>query len=62
MIKSKGALHHFTVKKIRKSKNKFNIPNKKNLISVIIGGPNQHYKFSKSVVYELIEKIRGLSS
>lgn len=58
VIKTNGAIHQFTQKIIEECKNVINIPNKVNLVSVIIGGPNQHYKFSKKIVYNLISRIK----
>jgi len=61
ILKTCGAIHQFTQKKINASKdNIINIPNKENLISIIIGGPNQHYKFSKKIVEDLISQIKIL--
>jgi len=57
VINSIGALHKFTDEIIQKEKdNDFTIP-KKNLFSVIIGGDNNHYKFSKNEIKRLIQKI-----
>ena len=46
-------------KNINECKDTFNIHNKDNLVSVIIGGPNQHYTFSKKIVHDLINQIKN---
>ncbi len=57
IINSIGAIHQFTNQNI---KNKIiNFP-KKNLISIIIGGKNNHYKFSKKNVSDIILSVRKL--
>ena len=60
VLKTSGAIHQFTKKIINENNDTINIPNKENLISVIIGGPNQHYEFSLKVVYNLINRIKFL--
>ena len=64
VISSVGALHKFTKSIIEKEiDSSFNIP-KQNLISVIIGGNNQHYKFSIKEINKLslnIKKIKKLN-
>ena len=30
-----------------------------NLVSIMVGGQNRHYKFSKQIITELIEKIKN---
>ena len=60
VISSVGALHKFTKSIIKKEiDSSFNIP-KQNLISVIIGGNNQHYKFSVEEINELSLKIKKI--
>ena len=62
VLKTRGAIHQFTQKIINECKDTINIPNKKNLVSVIIGGQNQHYKFTKKIVHDLIKRIKIFSS
>ena len=60
VISSVGALHKFTKSIIEKEiDSSFNIP-KQNLISVIIGGNNKHYKFSVKEINELSLKIKKI--
>ena len=60
IISSMGALHKFTNEKIQEESNlKFNIP-KSNLISILIGGTNRHYDFSKKEIEKLISKIQNI--
>ncbi len=60
VICSIGALHKFNSKNINQlTKSKFDLP-KKNLVSVIIGGENNHYYFSINEINKLILKIRNL--
>ena len=60
VISSVGALHKFTKSIIEKEiDSSFNI-SKQNLISVIIGGDNQHYKFSIKEINELSLKIKKI--
>ena len=60
VINTRGAIHQFTKDKINNYKDNINIINKENLVSIIVGGPNQHYKFSKKIVIDLINKIKVL--
>ena len=60
IIKSIGALHKFTQNDLEKiEEKKFDIP-KKNLISVIIGGDNKHYKFTLKEINILSLKIKEI--
>ena len=59
IINSIGALHHF--KNSRKTiENNINVSTKKELITCIIGGQNNHYLFSKKEAYNLCQKIKKL--
>ncbi len=60
ILNTKGAIHYFTREKINNCEDNFKLPKNKKLISVIIGGPNQHYEFSKKNTCDLIEKIKIL--
>ena len=60
IIKTVGALHRFNNNLLKEVvDNKFKIP-KKNLISLIIGGNNNHYKFSIKELNILIIRIQNL--
>ncbi len=57
IIESTGALHRFNKKNLTEVNDKnFNIP-KDNLVSIIIGGNNNHYSFGIKEINELTEKI-----
>ncbi len=57
VIESTGALHRFNKEKLSEISDKdFNIP-KDNLVSIIIGGDNNHYSFGIKEINELTEKI-----
>tara|TARA_B100000315_G_C14510613_1_gene556759 strand:+ start:119 stop:1072 length:954 start_codon:yes stop_codon:yes gene_type:complete len=60
VFKTSGAIHQFTHKKINECEDTIDILKKENLVSVVIGGPNQHYKFSKKIVIDLINRIKFL--
>ena len=62
VLNTLGAIHQFTQKKIEDYNDNFNIPKKNNLVSVLIGGSNQHYDFSIKIVFDLINKIRKLKN
>ena len=60
IINSIGALHQFNYDVLNNvSEKKFSIP-KKNLLSVIIGGSNNHYNFSLKEVDSLIVNIKKI--
>ena len=60
VIKSIGALHRFSHEEFNDVlDHNFKIP-KNNLISIIIGGSNNHYFFSLKAIDELIFKIRKI--
>ena len=60
LILSIGALHKFTHTIIHNEiDSNFKLPTKK-LISVIIGGDNNHYKFSDIEINKLIQKIKNI--
>lgn len=60
VISSFGALHRFDQSTLNSVVDKnFDIP-KNNLISVIIGGSNNHYNFSSIEACELIERIKNI--
>ena len=59
VINSIGAIHHFTKEKLKNVVD-FSFLPKKNLVSIIIGGKNNHYEFSKKNLFDLIDKIKFL--
>lgn len=60
VIKSTGALHKFNYKNIDIiKKENFQYPDK-NLVSIIIGGDNNHYKFGQIEIEKFIEQIKNL--
>ncbi len=60
VISSIGALHKFDRDFINKVNDKeFSLP-KKNIISIILGGDNNHYKFSLAEIEKLIIKIKEI--
>ena len=62
VISSFGALHKFDQLTINTVIDKnFDIP-KKNLVSVIIGGSNNHYNFSSKETCELIDRINSIKN
>ena len=62
VIKSVGAIHQFTKKNIYEEEGIYLSIKKDNLISVIIGGKNRHYNFSKKNILDLINKIKNLKN
>ncbi len=60
IINSVGAIHHFSKKTIDEYEDKIKLPYSSNIISVIIGGKNQHYHFSDKIIDDLILKIKNL--
>jgi hypothetical protein len=60
VLNSFGAIHHFTHKIIEEYKDNIEILEKENLVSVVIGGPNRHYKFSNKAICDLIDNIKIL--
>ena len=62
VITSIGALHKFDQLIFDKVEDKyFNIP-KNNLVSIIVGGNNNHYSFSLKEINKLITKINNLKN
>ena len=60
IIHSFGAIHQFTKKIIKNCNDDIGIKYSNNLVSIMLGGHNRHYKFSKKIIIELIEKIKKL--
>ena len=62
IISSIGALHKFNKKFFDKvADNQFKIP-KINLVSIILGGSNNHYNFSLNEINELIYRINNIKN
>ena len=59
IINSVGAIHKFDYEKLLKIEENFDIP-KKNLLSCLIGGQNQHYYFRENEAIELCNSIMKL--
>ena len=57
VINSIGAIHHFTKKIIENCNDNIGVQNTDKLVSIIIGGQNRHYEFSKKIIMDLIDKI-----
>ena len=66
IIQSTGAIHLFTKENIANHKKNSesnldtNLITKENLISVLIGGENKHYRFSEKNILDLIKKVKEL--
>ena len=60
IINSLGAIHQFTKEIIENCNDDIGIKYSNNLVSIMIGGQNRHYKFSKQIITELTEKIKKL--
>lgn len=61
IINSIGALHKFDKSTLDKVSDSFNIP-KNNLISIMIGGSNNHYSFAEKEIYDLIKRINKIKN
>ena len=61
VINSVGALHKFSSEIISNAKNVQSI-NKKNLVTCIIGGQNQHYNFGINEAEDLCSKLKNLKN
>ena len=63
VISSKGALHYLTIEEIEKSKdylqNKTNT--KKDILTLILGGPTKYYDYSTRNIKSIFTKIKKLS-
>ena len=61
VINSIGAIHHFTKENLT-FENGLNFKFRNNIVSVIIGGKNNHYKFSMRIIEQLISEIKKLKN
>ena len=63
VISSKGALHYLTIEEIEKFKayllNKINT--KKNILTLILGGPTKYYNYSTQNIRSIFYKIKNLT-
>ena len=63
VISSKGALHYLTIEEIEKSKdylqNKSNT--KKDILTLILGGPTKYYNYSTQNIKSIFSKIKNLT-
>jgi len=61
VINSVGALHHLTYSKIKNSKTLFEIPKNKIILTIILGGENNHYTFNSEIFINFLKKINNLN-
>ncbi len=60
VINSIGAIHKFTKNKIENEQNPDKNLKKDNLVSIIIGGKNRHYKFKLENILEIINYVKKM--
>ena len=57
---SEGAIHYITYEEIQAAKNYLSSKIKSNkIVSIILGGPNKYYSFSKEQLMEIFQSIRS---
>ncbi len=61
VINSFGAIHNLTEKKINNSQKIFETPNNKKIVTIILGGENNHYKLTEIEINKLISLIEKLN-
>ncbi len=61
VINSIGALHNIDIEKINNAKRLFDVPDNKKIVTVILGGENNHYYFDNLIFNKLISKISSLN-
>ena len=61
VINSIGAIHHFTKENLN-FEHELNLKFNNKIVSIILGGKNNHYKFSRKIVEELILEIKKLKN
>ena len=63
VISSKGALHYLTIEELENSKdylqNKINL--KKDVLTLILGGPTKYYNYSNQNIKSIFSKIKNLT-
>ena len=61
VISTKGAIHYLTMKEI--DENRYYLENKinknKNILTLILGGPTKHYKYTKENIQNIFSKINN---
>ena len=62
VINSFGAIHHITKKILDNCNDNIEMQYTDKIVSIIVGGQNRHYKFSKIIVKDLIKKIIKLKN
>ena len=59
VIKSRGAIHYITKEEIEKSKSYlFNKVNSKEIVTLILGGPNKYYSFNNDELIKIFNEIK----
>ena len=61
ILTSKGSIHHLINSDLEKNKNYLSsrVDNQKNIVTLIIGGPNRYYDYEDKVVDEVFLKIKN---
>ena len=61
VLTSKGAIHYLTNVEIDKSESylRGKMDSKKNIVSLIVGGPTKHYNYESKIVDEIFKKIEN---
>tara|TARA_B100000579_G_C22840846_1_gene861365 strand:- start:2139 stop:3059 length:921 start_codon:yes stop_codon:yes gene_type:complete len=62
VINSFGAIHNLTEEIIDNSQKIFEIPNNKKIVTIILGGENNHYKLTNVEINKLISLIEKLNN
>jgi len=59
VIKTKGAIHYLTIDEIKVNENylKNKIDKSKNILTLILGGPTKHYKYTDENISEIFSKV-----
>ena len=59
VMRSEGAIHYITYEEIQAAKNYLTSKIKsKKIVSIILGGPNKYYSFSKEQLMEIFQSIK----
>lgn len=61
VISTKGVIHYLTIQEIKENKDYLSskINNQKEIITLILGGPNKYYKYSKKIFEDIFLKINN---
>jgi len=62
VINSIGALHNIDIEKINNTKKLFDVPKNKKIVTIVLGGENNHYYFDNLIFNKLINKIFNLDN